>query len=174
MSFVGSKVVNSGAILRSANPGVWAQSRSTFQADRSIKWILRKLLTWPVAGCASRARALLEPLPTMSVRKVDNILRLITCLKRVIRSVDQKASQWGAWTSDWSHQQKSRLSRAHDPNAHGVRNTRDTEDVKEMIEVTWDLEKKPARLKISENLQRKSPAPAPTKIRPDSPELQQA
>ncbi len=52
--------------------------------------------------------------------------------------------------------------------------TLDKEDVKEMIEGTWDIEKKRARLKISENLQKKTPTPAPTKITPDSPEPQQA
>ncbi len=54
--------------------------------------------------------------------------------------------------------------------------TLDRDDVKEMMEGTWDVEKKKARLKVTENLQKKSPAAAPTKERPtpESPEPQQA
>lgn len=54
--------------------------------------------------------------------------------------------------------------------------TLDREDIKEMMEGTWDVEKKKARLKITENLQKKSPAAVPAKERssPDSPEPQQA
>ncbi len=51
--------------------------------------------------------------------------------------------------------------------------TLDKEDVKEMMEGTWDIEKKKARLKATENLQKKSPATAPAKIS-DNPEPQQA
>lgn len=52
--------------------------------------------------------------------------------------------------------------------------TLDKEDVKEMIEGTWDIEKKRARLKVSENLQKKSPEPIKPKATPDMPEPQQA
>lgn len=54
--------------------------------------------------------------------------------------------------------------------------TLDRDDVKEMMEGTWDVEKKKARLKVTENLQKKSPATSPVKERPtpDTPEPQQA
>ncbi len=52
--------------------------------------------------------------------------------------------------------------------------TLDKDDVKEMIEGTWDIEKKRARLKVSENLQKKSPEPVKPKATPDMPEPQQA
>ncbi len=51
--------------------------------------------------------------------------------------------------------------------------TLDKEDVKEMMEGTWDPLKKKARLLATENLQKKSPATAPAKIS-DNPEPQQA
>ncbi|MGD0665678.1 MAG: ATP-dependent zinc metalloprotease FtsH [Rhabdochlamydiaceae bacterium] len=54
--------------------------------------------------------------------------------------------------------------------------TLDKEDVKEMMDGTWTDVKKEARLKATENLQRKSPATAPVKTGPasDTPEPQQA
>ncbi len=54
--------------------------------------------------------------------------------------------------------------------------TLDKEDVKEMMDGTWTDVKKEARLKATENLQRKSPASAPVKTGPasDTPEPQQA
>jgi cell division protease FtsH len=52
--------------------------------------------------------------------------------------------------------------------------TLDRDDVKEMMDGTWDVEKKKERLKITENLQKKSPATAPIKVTPDSPQPQQA
>ena len=56
--------------------------------------------------------------------------------------------------------------------------TLDREDIQEIITGAWDVEKKKARLKATENLQKKSPAPAPAKEpthpTPDTPAPQQA
>ncbi|MBS0615956.1 MAG: ATP-dependent zinc metalloprotease FtsH [Verrucomicrobia bacterium] len=47
--------------------------------------------------------------------------------------------------------------------------TLDREDVQEIIAGTWDIEKKRARLKVAEDLQRKVPAPAAPKLSPETP-----
>ncbi len=54
--------------------------------------------------------------------------------------------------------------------------TLDREDVKEMMEGTWDVEKKKARIKVTENLQKKSPVAAPIKesVTPEAPRPAQA
>ncbi len=47
--------------------------------------------------------------------------------------------------------------------------TLDREDVQEIINGTWNTEKKHARLKIAEDLQKKVPAPAAPKLSPETP-----
>ncbi len=47
--------------------------------------------------------------------------------------------------------------------------TLDRDDVQEIINGTWDIEKKRTRLKVAEDLQKKIPAPAAPKLAPETP-----